>query len=270
MTRTRIRSNRPPTKPERSPIGRPIASEMVVATAIIARGTRAPQMIRLNTSCPDRSTPITKRPPGGVSGSATFVFGSNGARNGAKMAMTMIARTIPIPIQTMIPAAVLDSRRKCANRRPAGRPTKRPRIVARPIASPPAMAHLISDARIHERVHDVDEEADDDHQNAVVDDRSLDRGIIAVADRIEHKTAHAFEREDGLRQDGPAEQQREREAHRRDNRDEGVLQRVPEEYRAFRNPPRACRLHEIRDHRLDHVDARNANEESRWDNPERE
>src|SRR5438094_844036 len=142
-------------------------------------------------------------------------------------------------------------------------PTTRRRIVAPPLTSPPAMAHLISDARIHERVHDVDEEADDDHQNAVVDDRPLDRGIIAVADRIEHKPAHAFEREDGLRQDGPAEQQREREAHRRDNRDEGVLQRVPEEYRAFRNPPRACRLHEIRAHRLDHVDARNANEESR-------
>src|SRR5947207_4282016 len=263
MTRTRIRSNRPPTNPERSPIGRPIASEIVVATAIIARGMRAPQMMRLSTSWPDRSTPMTKRPPGAVSGSATFVFGSNGARKGAKMAMTMIASTIPIPIHTMMPAAVPDSFRKCAKRRPAGRPTKRPKIVVRPLAVPTAMTHLVPDPRVHERVHDVDEEADDDHQDAVVHDRTLERRIIAVADRIEHKTAHAFEREDGLRQDGPAEQQREREAHRRDNRDEGVLQRVPEEYRAFRNPPRACRLHEIRAHRLDDVDARNANEESR-------
>src|ERR1700704_6356009 len=113
------------------------------------------------------------------------------------MAMTIIARTMPMPIQTMTPAAVLGSRRKWAKSRPAGRPTRRPRTVVRPLAFPTAMPHLVPDPGIHERVYDIDEEADDDHEDAVVDNRPLDRWIVAVADRVVHKAAHSFERKDG-------------------------------------------------------------------------
>src|SRR5713226_1929648 len=262
MTRTKIRSNRPPTKPDRSPRGRPIAREIVVATAMIARGIRAPQMIRLSTSWPDRSTPITKDPSGGDSGFATFAFGSNGARKGAKMAMTIIARTIPMPIQTMMPAAVLDSRRKWANSLPAGRPTKRPRMVARPLSWSTAMPHLVPNPRIHERVDNIDEEADHNHQDAIVDDSPLDCRIITIADCVEHEATHPLEREDRLGQDGPTEQQRKCQAHRGDHRDERVLQPVPEEHRAFRNSSRSRRLDEIGAHRLDYIDAGDAHEES--------
>src|SRR5205814_8328924 len=113
--------------------------------------------------------------------------------------MTIITGTFLLLNHTMMPAAVPDSFRKCAMRRPACRPTKRPKIVVRPLAVPTAMTHLVPDPRVHERVHDVDEEADDDQQDAVVQHRTLDRRIIAIANRIEYKTAHPFEGEDRLR-----------------------------------------------------------------------
>jgi len=169
---------------------------MAVATATKASATRAPYMIRLRTSWPDRSVPIRKGPPGGVSSVATFVFGSNGARNGANMARTTIVRTIPMPTQTMMPAKVFDWLMK--------RPRRRPTKEVRPRADQPVMDPLISDSRVDERIQDVDEEADDDHEDSIVNDGALDGGVIAVANRLEHVASHAFEGEYRLCEDGTA------------------------------------------------------------------
>src|SRR3989442_8413138 len=191
MTSRMRRSSRPPANSDRRPRGSPMAKEIVLETATIARGTRAPQMIRLKTSCPARSVPITNGPPGGSSVAPTFVFGSNGAMNGASIPITRIARMTARPIHTRIPATVLDCRMNV--------PSRRPTREVRPLANQPAMAPLVSDSWVNKGVQDIDAEAYDDHQDPVVDDSALDRRIVAVGDRIEHVPSHAFEREDGLR-----------------------------------------------------------------------
>src|SRR5881296_2874010 len=143
--------------------------------------------MRLNTSCPDRSVPIRNGPPGGVSTAPTFVLGSKGARKGAKTATMMIPNTIEIPIQTTIPAAVSD----CPRKEPMSRQT----TEVRPRATQRDMGHLVSDPWVHERVYDVDGQADDNHEDSIIDNGALDRGVVAVADRQVHEPTHPLKRE---------------------------------------------------------------------------
>src|SRR5207247_3664769 len=229
-------------------------------TATMASGTLAPQMIRLKTSWPDRSIPMRKGPPGSVSSVATFGFGSNGARKGAKMARTTIARTIAMPIQTRMPANVFDW--------PRNRPTRRPIKEVRPLASQPAMDPLVPDSRVDERIQDIDAEADDDHEDSVVDDGALDGGVVAVADRLEHVASHALEGKYGLGEDGTAKQQGEGEAHGRDDGHKGVLQCVPKEHVPLLNAAGPRGLDIVRAHCVDHVHAGDPDEESGEDDPE--
>ena len=132
------------------------------------------------------------------------------------------------------------------------------------------MSRPTSEVRPRESVDDVNAETDDDHGDSVVNDGSLNRGVIAIANRQVHKAAHAFEREHGLREDRAAKQEGERESHRRDDGHKGVLETVSEEHTPVRNPAGPGSLDIVRPHGVDHVDPGDPDEEPREDDSERE
>ena len=98
----------------------------------------------------------------------------------------------------------------------------------------------------------------------------MNRGVVAEADGEVHETSHALEREHCLRQNRSAEQQCERQTHRRNDGDEGVLERMVVEHYAFSDAACACCLDEVRAHRLDDVYTGDPDEEAGEDDAQRE
>src|SRR2546430_1633321 len=216
---------------------------------------RAPYRIRLKTSCPERSVPIKNGPPGGASTAPTFVFGSKGARKGQKIATMMSRSTIEMPIQTTIPAAVRDCRRK--------EPTSRPTTEVLPRATQRDMGPLVANPRIHERIYDVDGQADDDHENSIIDNGALNRGVIAIANRQVHEATHPLKRKDSLRENRAAEEQGERQAHRGDYWHERVPKGMPKEHIPFGNSAGRRGLNEVRAHTFNNFTRRNPSKKAR-------
>src|SRR6266567_2431943 len=95
------------------------------------------------------------------------------------------------------------------------------------------LASRVSDPRIQHGVQEIHEEIheDDDRDHEQVD--ALDHRVVALENRVEEKAAHARQLEDGLDDDGSAEDLRELYAEDGDHGDEGVLQTVLEDDHAF-------------------------------------
>src|ERR671924_2230463 len=94
-----------------------------------------------------------------------------------------------------------------------------PAMVAMPLPRQP-------DARIDDRVGDVDHEVDADDHEAGHDDHALDEREVALEDALVEQPADARPREDHLDDDRGVDHDHQVDAGQREDRDERVLERV--------------------------------------------
>src|SRR5581483_7163444 len=71
---------------------------------------------------------------------------------------------------------------------------------------------LVADARVNQRVDQIDEKVDEDENERSEHDEALDHRIVALADRLDKELADAVEIENLLGHHEPAHQERELEA----------------------------------------------------------
>src|SRR5438034_11479628 len=89
---------------------------------------------------------------------------------------------------------------------------------------------LSADAGIEEAVREIDDQVDDDEGQREDEHRALEQDVVAGEDRLNHETAEPRPREDRLDQDGAAHELARLQPEQREDRDEGVAQRVPTEH----------------------------------------
>src|SRR5581483_3667129 len=92
---------------------------------------------------------------------------------------------------------------------------------------------LVADARVNQRVDQIDEKVDEDENERSEHDEALDHRIVALADRLDKELADAVEIENLLGHHEPAHQERELEAEDGDHRQQRVFERVAREHGFF-------------------------------------
>ena len=88
---------------------------------------------------------------------------------------------------------------------------------------------LHGDARVDQRVDDVDDEIDGDEDKGGQHQIDHDHRTVAAIDRVDQKFAGARPGEDGLSDGGERDQVAELKAEDRDDRNERVLQAMTEQ-----------------------------------------
>src|SRR4051794_5584399 len=116
----------------------------------------------------------------------------------------------------------------------------------------------IADARVDERVEDVDDQVRDDDEERPEEHRSLDHREVAVLDRVEGKPADPGDVEDALGEDRAAEQHADVDARGGDERSDCAAHAVAQDDTALAQPLRARRADVVLRHRLDQVAAQEA------------
>ena len=95
------------------------------------------------------------------------------------------------------------------------------------LPQPLRLAHESEILRVDEAVEEVDEQVHRDHDDGDQQRRVLDQRVVARADRLQQDVADAGEAVDRLDDRAAGDQRADLEADDRDDRDEGVTERVP-------------------------------------------
>src|SRR5262245_35999932 len=199
-TRMIMVSVSPPRYPAMRPSGTPRAAAVPIEITPTRTETDAPWTIRLRMSRPRSSVPRRCRALGPVRRSTFISVGEYGASHGAATAASATSPT------TASARAVTSALR------------------------------LEPDARVQPHVGQVHQEVDDHERRGHQQDHRLDDRVVAVLDRREGEAADARPREDLLDHEGAAHQGAELEREHGDHRQEGVLQRVPDDHGMLGQP----------------------------------
>src|SRR5262245_20683276 len=147
------------------------------------------------------------------------VSGSYGAINGAKIAVAMMSRSTPA---APTPQRSRARRRHVAWRTVAGAPPAATTSVSSIRVGVLLAAAGGPDPRIDEPDDQIDHEVHPDDQECQEHHGALDHREVLVADRLDRERGHARPCEDGLGDDGPAQELAELQAQHRDHRNARV------------------------------------------------
>src|SRR5438128_11038978 len=121
------------------------------------------------------------------------------------------------------------------------RTRRRSGVTRRRGAAAATAALAIADPRVEPGVKDVDHEVRQQVRDRDEEDGPLHQREVAVEDRLDREAPHAGPAEDGLDDARDAEKGAELEPHDRGHREEGVLERVPQDDRQREQSLRARR-----------------------------
>src|SRR6266545_2288972 len=110
--------------------------------------------------------------------------------------------------------------------RTAASPTARCSTPGNPPVSAMTLSGAVADARIEERVREVDDEVDDDEGEGREQDEALDLLVVAREDGVDAEGAEAGDGEQGLDHDGATDEEPDLQAHHGHRGNERVLERV--------------------------------------------
>ena len=109
-----------------------------------------------------------------------------------------------------------------------------------------------ADARVEQRVDDVDEQVDDDVARRRDEHDALDQRVVALVHGLDRQPAEAGDAEDRLRDDRTGDERAELEADQRRDRDQAVAERVPADDLPLAQPLRARGAHVVGAERVEH------------------
>src|SRR3990170_886111 len=162
-------------------------------------------------------------------------FAPWGASWGAKIAVAIKARTIKPP---MAPSGWRPANQPRACRTPCAPPTRAGAIPAsRAIPTASSTRFAISgvpNPRVEPAVHKVHKKVNRQVDKRHHEDDRLHGGIVAVADRLDQRGAHAGDRKDDLHDHDPAQEPAAPPADERDHRQERVAEGVAVDHRPLR------------------------------------
>ncbi len=138
---------------------------------------------------------------------------------------------------------------------PPARPRRQRREPARaraPLDEAHSAAPADADARIEDRVDEVDGEVDDDVAGGGDEDDALDQRVVPLVDRVDRQPPEAGDDEDLLGDDGPRDQRAELQADHRRDRDQAVADGVDADDAPLRQPLRPRRPDVVGRERVEH------------------
>src|SRR5262249_17798464 len=108
-----------------------------------------------------------------------------------------------------------------------------PHLADPPVRWSPSPDLLVANARIENRVANVDED-DRDHEESGEDEvEALDHRIVEIIDRPDEIRAHAGNDKNALEDDRAGDDVRQPDTDHRHNGDEGIPEGVPVEHRSL-------------------------------------